>query len=97
VMRSTHDAIAITAAVTDQLHRKVMEADIISDLLKRTMRDERRDTINPGLKAFISHSRSNRYHILLGDTRIDELLVKFIAHTFQCHIAKVARDKHHLP
>ena len=68
----SHHAVAIAAAIAHQDDRKLVQADVIADLLERPGINERSNAVNPWAQARPRQPGGDRYHVLLGNARVDE-------------------------
>src|SRR4051812_25640470 len=95
-MSGAHHAVPITTAIADQLHWKMMEANVVSDLFERSRVQKRSDAVNPHLKILRGHRRADRDHVLLCDARVDESGAHRLLQRLQSHETEVAGKKHHV-
>ena len=93
MMAAAHDAVTVAAAVADDLHVEIVEADVVADLLERPTEDEGCDRVGPALLAQAGHARSHRDHVLLGDPGVDETLAHARAQGFERHEAEIAGEE----
>ena len=72
VVGRSHHAVAIAAAVAHQDDRKLVQADVVADLLERPGVNERSNAVDPGTQARPRQPGGDRDHVLLGNARVDE-------------------------
>src|SRR5579863_4784042 len=56
-----HDAVAISAAIPDELDREPVQTDVRPDLFVGTKRDERRDAVHPRQMTFAAAARDTMF------------------------------------
>ncbi len=89
MMRTAHHAVSISATVADQDHRKMMETDIIANLLEGTGVEEGSNAVGPWPQSASRQAGRDRDHVLLRNAGIDEARAHSILQRFQGFEAKV--------
>src|SRR5262249_2619441 len=96
VMRRAHDAVRIPAAVADEDDGKIMQANVIANLLERASVEERRDAICPRSHSAARQTGGYGDHILLGDARVDKPCRQGVAQRLQRAKPEITREKDEL-
>ena len=87
--------IDVAAAIADQPHRQIMQAKIDRDLLVAAARDEGRDRVDVGQKAFHREAGRHADHVRLGDALHEPALGHLPAHAVEQAGAEVRADEDH--
>src|SRR5687768_11468064 len=94
VMGCPHDAISVTAAVPDELDGKLVQAEVMADLLVRAEHREHRHAVHPREVPFAREACGERDCVLFCDAGVDEALTERFGDTLESHVAEVSRDEH---
>ena len=92
-MRAAHDAVTIPASIANQNHRQPVQADIVTDLFKRSSEHKRSDAVDPWTQSLTRQSGRNGDHVLFGDAGIDESWTQRIPQWLQRAISQIAREE----
>src|ERR1700730_13394848 len=68
VMRAAHNAISVSAAISDQDDRHAVQADVVPNLFESTRVEKRRNAVYPRAESLVRKTGCDGDHILLGDT-----------------------------
>ena len=87
---------AYVVGVADQLHRKMVEADVVADLLERPRVHKGRDAVDPHLQVLGCQRCGDGDHVLLGHAGVDESFAHGLFEWFKSIEAEIAGEKDHV-
>ncbi len=93
VVRTSHHAVTIPAAIPYKHDGKSVHANVISDLLKGAGKNKRSDTVNPRPEVLARQSGRHRHHILLSNARIDKSRAYRLLQRFKSAVTQITSQK----